>query len=162
MDLGSDSFAIRYDPDRITVKAILATIGELGYRPERVSQPAEQEPEVESRSSAIPEPVAGALRSANLDGRLLLLDFYAEWCGPCKVLDATVLSDPEVQTALTQIEFLKVDTDEHIEAAKHYEVVGMPMLLILDAEGVVLFQHVGMIESAELVAEIARHTQSGN
>ena len=116
----------------------------------------DEEPKSESADLATPAPIATALQSANRNGRLLLVDFYAEWCGPCKVLEATVLSDPKVQAALARVDFLKVDTDEHVDAAKHYDVVGMPMLLMLDADGTELFRLVGMIDSVELVAEIAK------
>ena len=161
MDLGSDSFSIRYDSDRVTLDAILTTIGELGFRPERVSEPSDKAPKSVSRDLTIPAPIATALQSANRNGRLLLVDFYAEWCGSCQVLDATVLSDPEVQAALGQVDFLKVDTDEHVEASKHYDVVGMPTLLMLDADGAELFRRVGMIDSTELAAEITKLVEKG-
>ena len=77
------------------------------------------------------------------------------------MLDDTVLSDPQVQAALAQVDFLKVDTDEHVEAAKHFDVVCMPTLLMLDADGAELFRHVGMIESAELAAEITKLADTG-
>jgi thiol:disulfide interchange protein len=117
MDLGSDSFSIRYDSDRVTLDSILATIGDLGFRPELVSEPRDEAPRSAPRDRTTPAPIAAALQSANRNGRLLLVDFYAEWCGPCKVLEATVLSDPKVQAALAQVDFLKVDTDEHVDAA---------------------------------------------
>ena len=161
MDLGSDSFSIRYDPDRVTLDAILATIGDLGFRPERVSERRDEALKSKSRDLTIPAPIAAALQSANRNGRLLLVDFYAEWCGPCIVLDETVLSDPEVQAALTHVDLLKVDTDEHVEASKHYDVVGMPTLLMLGADGAELFRHVGMIDSAELAAEITKLAENG-
>ena len=86
--------------------------------------------------------------------KLLFLDFYAEWCGPCKTLEAEVIPDPGVQQALEGFVFLRVDTDEHPAAGKHFDVVGMPTLMVLNAEGEELFRHVGLIEPRDLAEQL--------
>ncbi|MFQ5720320.1 MAG: thioredoxin domain-containing protein [Acidobacteriota bacterium] len=101
-----------------------------------------------------PEPVAAALTRARADGGLVLVDFFAEWCAPCKVIEKRVLPAPEVQAALAGVTLVRVDTDAHPEAARAYGVVGMPTLLVLDAAGMERGRLVGPIGPADLVDTI--------
>ena len=56
------------------------------------------------------------------DGKVLV-DFYADWCGPCKMLG-------EVLLELEDLNILKVNVDEHPEIAKEYGVMSMPALVV--------------------------------
>ncbi len=51
-----------------------------------------------------------------------LVDFYAEWCGPCKML-APVLEN------ITSIPIIKVDTDLHMQLATQYGIMSVPTLI---------------------------------
>ncbi|MBD3583834.1 thioredoxin [Flavobacterium selenitireducens] len=58
----------------------------------------------------------------------VLVDFFAEWCGPCKML-APVLS--EVKQELGQaVSIIKIDVDKNRELASRYNVQGVPTLLL--------------------------------
>ncbi|MFB9805167.1 thioredoxin family protein [Haladaptatus pallidirubidus] len=63
-----------------------------------------------------------------------LLDFYADWCGPCKTQDP-ILDD--LQEDWGDVEFEKVDVDEHQDVANEYQVRSIPTIVIEDDEGVV-------------------------
>ena len=59
---------------------------------------------------------------------LWLVDFYADWCGPCKMM-SPILEE------LKDIEVLKINVDENEELAKEYKVMSIPnMLIIRDGE----------------------------
>jgi len=80
------------------------------------------------------------LDQAKREGKLVFVDFYATWCGPCKAMDRNVFADPKVGTFFNE-NFInyKVDADgkgSHIAAI--YDIKSLPTLLFLDTDGEVL------------------------
>ncbi len=55
-----------------------------------------------------------------------LVDFYAVWCGPCK-MQSVVLKELE-----EEIKIVKVDTDKHEELAKQYGIMSIPTLILFE------------------------------
>ena len=55
---------------------------------------------------------------------LTIIDFYADWCGPCKMLS-------QVLEQLEDIDIIKINVDEHEDLAKKYKVMSIPYLLIV-------------------------------
>lgn len=105
-------------------------------------------------STAFPEPVASALAEARDATRPVFIDFYAEWCAPCKIIEGKILPDPRVQAALDGFIFVRVDMDIDLKAGQRFNVVGMPTLLVLSGEGEELFRHVGLIEPGDLAERL--------
>ena len=62
------------------------------------------------------------------DGKTVLVDFFATWCGPCKML-APVLE--EVAPEYPEIEFVKVDVDECGDLAQRFGVSVIPTLFVV-------------------------------
>ena len=54
----------------------------------------------------------------------VLVDFYAEWCGPCKMLT------PVLERLGESFEIVKVDVDKHFDLAKEYGIMSVPTLFI--------------------------------
>jgi thioredoxin 1 len=64
-----------------------------------------------------------------------LMDFYADWCGPCKTQDP-ILEDVTEDWG-DRIEFEKVNVDEQQDVANEYQVRSLPTLIVENDEGVV-------------------------
>ena len=71
----------------------------------------------------------------------VVIDFFATWCGPCKVLSPVV---EQASEEFSDVAFYKVDIDEEMELAQKYQVMSVPTLLLLK-EGEIVNKSVGSI-----------------
>lgn len=85
-----------------------------------------------------------------LDSNLpVLVDFWAPWCGPCRML-TPVLEEVAAQFA-NKIRFVKMNVDEHQDTPAKYSVRGIPSLMLFK-NGEMLANKVGALSKAQLVA----------
>jgi thioredoxin 1 len=80
---------------------------------------------------------------------VVLVDFHADWCGPCKML-APIVAEIAAETDAT---VLKVDIDAHQDLAAEYQVQGVPTLYLF-GDGEVRDQMVGVQDKETLVGKI--------
>lgn len=101
-----------------------------------------------------PVTVEGADHVGDLlsEHRLVLVDFYADWCGPCKMLAPTV----EEIAAETAAVVAKVDIDAHQDLAAQYQVQGVPTLYLF-VDGEPADRMVGVQDKSTLVGKIDAH-----
>ena len=87
---------------------------------------------------------------------LLLVDFYADWCGPCKMLGPVVENLSEDKAFSGKVRFAKINVDENSELAFHYKVVSIPMLLLFKG-GQVVDTIIGFAQQQEISEMIKKH-----
>jgi thioredoxin 2 len=77
----------------------------------------------------------------------VLVDFWAEWCGPCK------MAAPEVDRTAADMAgralVLKVDTEKHPQVAAQFGVQGIPNFIVMKG-GLLLYQQAGVVPSARM------------
>jgi len=78
----------------------------------------------------------------------VLVDFYADWCGPCKMI-APVLTEVAQETPEARV--VKVDVDENRALASRYGISSIPSLLVFK-DGQVVSQQAGLASKAQLKA----------
>lgn len=102
-----------------------------------------------------PIPIAGAddLQSTADEHGVVLVDFYADWCGPCQMLEPIV----ETVAEETEAAVAKVDVDANQQLAAEYGVRGVPTM-VLFADGEPVERLVGMQEESQLRGLIDSHT----
>lgn len=80
----------------------------------------------------------------------VLVDFYADWCGPCKMLSPTV---DEVANENDDIKVVKVNVDEAQDIAIKYQVMSIPTLVVIK-NGNEVNRSVGVIDKEEILSMI--------
>ncbi|OEH84658.1 thioredoxin [Desulfuribacillus stibiiarsenatis] len=82
-----------------------------------------------------------------------LVDFYADWCGPCKML-APVLD--EIAEELADVKVIKVNVDQNQDLAAEYRVQGVPTIVIMK-DGQLVERAVGFQPKGNLVNLVNKH-----
>jgi len=83
---------------------------------------------------------------------IVIVDFWAEWCGPCKSFSPIY---EEVSEKHDDIVFGKIDTEAEQELAGHFQIRSIPTLMIF-REQVVLFSQPGMLNAEQLEEVISK------
>jgi thioredoxin 1 len=89
----------------------------------------------------------------------VLLDFWAEWCGPCKMI-APIL-DQIADEFGDRLKIVKLNIDENPQTPPRYNIRSIPTLLLFD-KGSVAAQQVGAVSKAQLEAFVNSHLAAGN
>ena len=97
-----------------------------------------------------------AKTAAKAEGKLIFVDFYTQWCGPCKRMAANVFPKKEIGDYLNpNFVCLKLDAEaEGAALAKTVEVKAYPTLMVFDADGNKLGSFAGMKDGQDFITAV--------
>jgi thioredoxin 1 len=84
----------------------------------------------------------------------VLVDFMADWCGPCKTM-APILQDLKASMG-DRLTIIKIDVDKNPEAAQQFQVRGIPTLLLF-RKGKMIWRQSGAIGKVQLEQAVQQH-----
>lgn len=82
--------------------------------------------------------------------KTVLIDFYANWCGPCKMLRPII---EEIAQEHEEIRVVKINVDEEQELAMKYEIMSIPTLIVIK-DGVEKNRKIGLASKSEIISII--------
>ncbi|BDI32555.1 hypothetical protein CCAX7_46060 [Capsulimonas corticalis] len=95
---------------------------------------------------------SSAVAQSSRTNKMILVDFYTDWCGWCKKLDADVYPKPAVISTVAQFVPVRLNAEKAgKELAERYQVNGYPTILILDSSGNVVDRCAGYMKPKEFV-----------
>ncbi|MEG0855978.1 MAG: thioredoxin [Terrisporobacter sp.] len=86
--------------------------------------------------------------------KLTVIDFFAVWCGPCKML--TPIFESLSKEMITEVTFGKIDIDRSFEIAEAYEIVSVPTMVMF-RNGVEVDRIVGFVPKDQIKSKIKAH-----
>lgn len=82
-----------------------------------------------------------------LKEKIVFVDFFAKWCGPCKMISPII---DNISNDITDVTFVKVDIDESSELANMFGIMSIPTLLIFK-DGKLVNKSVGFMSKDEII-----------
>lgn len=81
---------------------------------------------------------------------LVVIDFFATWCGPCKMLSPVI---ENVESLIHDVKFIKVDIDQFNDLASQYKIQSVPTLVFLK-NGQEVMKSIGYLDEDALIEKI--------
>ncbi len=86
--------------------------------------------------------------------QLVLVDFYADWCGPCKMM-SPILQETKHEVK-DDVKIIKINVDKHQDLASEFMVRGVPTLMLFK-EGKMLWRQSGVLSKNQIIEIINQH-----
>jgi len=122
-----------------------------------LSSSTDPETKTDTTTSSLPwgTDLNQAMQEAKNTNKNIFVDFYADWCPPCREMDEVTYTDPQVQEKLTQNYVLvKVDVDNNPDLSSQYQAYSLPTIVILDANGNEIKRIIGYQSPEQLLNQI--------
>ena len=87
-------------------------------------------------------------------GTLVLVDFWAPWCGPCKMVKPVL--DKVAESYSDKIKFVSLNTDDNQKTAMDFHITGIPSLLLFK-DGKTVDRVIGYVPEEDLVKFLKKH-----
>jgi thioredoxin len=97
-----------------------------------------------------------ALEQAKAENKPIMIDFFATWCGPCKMLDKHTYTDSNVVEQSRSMVVLRIDVDQNQKLARQYGIESIPTIVLLSAQGKEVRREVGFIAVPKMLELMRR------
>ena len=138
---------------RIAIFAFLLVVGAIGFRNVgrglRISESFKSSRQSLSLASVIDLRTPELVFQEQIDTKWAIVDFYADWCGPCKIAAKTFQSIAE-EFPDKSVKFIKVDTEVFEDSVDNFGLKGLPVFGVFK-EGKLVKKHEGNIGKEKLL-----------
>ena len=97
---------------------------------------------------------AAAFSAAMSEKKTLVVDFWAEWCGPCRMLAPVMEALSEELEG--KAEFVKIDVDDNPDLAREYSIMSIPCVMVFKG-GALAGKNVGFVPQSAMKEFIEKH-----
>lgn len=98
-----------------------------------------------------------AQKLALVHNKLIVVDFWATWCGPCKKMDVDAWNTEEVSKLMDGFIPLKIDIDSETAFARRYGVNSIPNIFVIDPNGEIVASDVGYKSKVDLIKYLKKY-----